>query len=93
MSVYPDVVGTLCASEAGLSRPSGQANETDLCVVQNTILYNEESITSPQNRSNPSMNGVSHTLSSTGCHRAILCVQNEGLCLQRTNGFMGVEKK
>lgn len=92
MSVYPDVVGTLCASGAGLSRPSGQANETDLCIVQNTILYNEESITSPQNRSNPQMNGVSHTLNSTGCHRAILCVQNEELYVASTNGFMRVEK-
>lgn len=92
MSVYPDVVGTLCASGAGLNRPSGQANETDLCIVQNTYLYNEESVTSPQNRSNPQANGVSHTLNSTGCHRAILCVQNEDLCLQRTNGFMRVEK-
>ena len=90
--VYPDVVGTLCASGAGLSRPSGQANETDLCIVQNTILYNEESITSPQNRSNPQMDGVSHTLNSTGCHRTILCVQNEELYVASTNGFMRVEK-
>lgn len=31
---HPDVAGTLCASGAGLSRPAGNANETDLCVVQ-----------------------------------------------------------
>lgn len=31
--VLPDVVGTLCASAAGLSRPAGQGNETDMCVV------------------------------------------------------------
>ena len=42
MSVYPDVVGTLCASGAGLSRPSGQANETDLCIVQSTHPYNDK---------------------------------------------------
>lgn len=42
MSVYPDVVGTLCASGAGLSRPSGQANETDLCIVQSTHPCNDK---------------------------------------------------
>lgn len=42
MSVYPDVVGTLCASGAGLSRPSGQANETDLCVVQSAYPCNDK---------------------------------------------------
>lgn len=92
MSVYPDVVGTLCASGAGLSRPSGQANEPDLCVVQNTYLYNEESVTSPQNRSNPQANEVSHTLNSTGCHRTLLCLQNEELYAASTNGFMRIEK-
>jgi DNA (cytosine-5)-methyltransferase 1 len=30
---HPDVAGTLCASGAGMSRPAGQANETDLCVA------------------------------------------------------------
>lgn len=40
--VYPDVVGTLCASGAGLSRPSGQANETDLCIVQSTHPCNDK---------------------------------------------------
>ena len=29
----PDVTGTLCASAAGLTRPAGQRNETDLCIV------------------------------------------------------------
>lgn len=29
----PDVTGTLCASAAGLSRPAGQGNETDMCIV------------------------------------------------------------
>jgi len=32
--VHPAIAGTLCASGAGLSRPAGQCNETDLCVVQ-----------------------------------------------------------
>jgi DNA (cytosine-5)-methyltransferase 1 len=31
---YPDITGTLCASDAGLNRPAGQGNETDLCIVQ-----------------------------------------------------------
>ena len=31
--VHPKITGTLCASGAGLSRPAGMANETDLCVV------------------------------------------------------------
>ena len=31
---YPQTTGTLCASGAGLNRPAGQCNETDLCVVQ-----------------------------------------------------------
>jgi len=29
---HPDVTGTLCASGAGLNRPAGQGNETDLCI-------------------------------------------------------------
>ena len=35
----PDVTGTLCASAAGLSRPAGQGNETDLCVVEKECSY------------------------------------------------------
>lgn len=31
--VLPDVTSTLCASAAGLSRPDGQGNETDMCIV------------------------------------------------------------
>jgi DNA (cytosine-5)-methyltransferase 1 len=31
--VHPKTSGTLCASGAGLSRPAGRANETDLCVA------------------------------------------------------------
>jgi DNA (cytosine-5)-methyltransferase 1 len=30
---HPCVAGTLCASGAGMSRPAGNANETDLCVA------------------------------------------------------------
>ena len=30
---HPQVAGTLCASGAGLSRPAGQGNELDFCVV------------------------------------------------------------
>lgn len=31
---HPPIAGTLCASGAGLTRASGQANEVDLCIVQ-----------------------------------------------------------
>ncbi len=31
--VHPDLAGTLCASGAGLSRPAGQGNELDFCIV------------------------------------------------------------
>lgn len=34
VTVHPAIDGTLCASGAGLSRASGQANEGDLCIVQ-----------------------------------------------------------
>lgn len=30
---HPQIAGTLCASGAGLSRPAGQGNELDFCVV------------------------------------------------------------
>lgn len=33
VSVHPRVAGTLCASGAGMSRPAGQGNETDLVVA------------------------------------------------------------
>jgi DNA (cytosine-5)-methyltransferase 1 len=33
---HPDIAGTLCASGAGLSRPAGMCNETDLCIVTET---------------------------------------------------------
>jgi len=38
---HPDVSGTLCASGAGLSRPAGMANETDLCVAVDCRNLNE----------------------------------------------------
>ena len=31
--VHPQITGTLCASGAGLDRPAGMKNETDLCIV------------------------------------------------------------
>ena len=33
IETYPQIAGTLCASGAGLSRPAGQGNELDFCVV------------------------------------------------------------
>lgn len=35
--VHPQVVGTLCASGAGMNRASGQANEGDFCIVQGAL--------------------------------------------------------
>lgn len=32
--LHPKIVGTICASGAGLNRPAGQGSETDLCIVQ-----------------------------------------------------------
>ena len=37
--VYPDVVGTLAASGAGLNRPAGQGNELDFCIVKHNVPY------------------------------------------------------
>ena len=37
--VHPKIAGTLCASGAGLSRPAGQKNEPDLCVVRPDAGY------------------------------------------------------
>ena len=36
----PQVAGTLCASGAGLSRPAGQGNELDFCVVSAGVQHN-----------------------------------------------------
>ena len=38
-SVYLDVTDPLCGSAAGLNRPAGQCNETDLCIVQEVKDY------------------------------------------------------
>ncbi|MDD3021784.1 MAG: DNA cytosine methyltransferase [Alphaproteobacteria bacterium] len=38
--VYPTVTGTICASGAGTSRPAGQGNETELCIVQRAFRSN-----------------------------------------------------
>ena len=32
--VHPQIVGTLCASGAGLSRPAGMGSETDFCITR-----------------------------------------------------------
>lgn len=37
--VYPEIAGTLCASGAGLSRPAGQGNELDFCVLSAGFRY------------------------------------------------------
>ncbi len=37
--VHPPVVGTLCASGAGLSRPAGMGSESDLCIVSAGFRY------------------------------------------------------
>lgn len=40
---HPQVAGTLCASGAGLSRPAGQGNELDFCVVSAGFKYKASS--------------------------------------------------
>jgi len=42
--IHPPVTGTLCASGAGMSRPAGMANETDLCVAVDCRHLNESEI-------------------------------------------------
>jgi len=46
---HPDVAGTLCSSGAGLSRPAGNANETDLCVVQSQSIPIQDKATRYKN--------------------------------------------
>ena len=45
---HPQTAGTICASAAGLNRPAGMGNETDLCVVtfsfQRSDQYKESEI-------------------------------------------------
>lgn len=38
---HPQIAGTLCASGAGLSRPAGQGNELDFCVVSAGFQHKE----------------------------------------------------
>ena len=40
---HPQIAGTLCASGAGLSRPAGQGNELDFCVVSAGCKYKASS--------------------------------------------------
>ncbi len=40
---HPEIAGTLCASGAGLSRPAGQGNELDFCVVSAGFKYKASS--------------------------------------------------
>lgn len=40
---YPKIVGTLCASGAGLSRSAGMASETDLCIIPSSQNFDESS--------------------------------------------------
>ncbi len=40
---HPQIAGTLCASGAGLSRPAGQGNELDFCVVSAGFKYKASS--------------------------------------------------
>ena len=48
--VHPQTAGTICASGAGLNRPPGMGNETDLCVatfsIQSMGQYRESEISS-----------------------------------------------
>jgi len=50
--LHPDVAGTICANGAGTSRPAGQANETDLCVVQQTVERKIKNLTPGESQTN-----------------------------------------
>lgn len=41
--VHPQISGTLCASGSGLSRPGGQGNELDFCIVTAGFKYKASS--------------------------------------------------
>jgi DNA (cytosine-5)-methyltransferase 1 len=60
--VYPEITGTICASGAGTSRPAGQCNESELCIV---LPFDTTQITSPQNGNNPKYGDPCHPLCST----------------------------
>jgi DNA (cytosine-5)-methyltransferase 1 len=76
--VHPDVTGTLCASGAGLSRPGGMGNETDLyvsyCLQGNMIGRQDKN--GPQGRG--INEEVSFTLSATD-HHAVASVDCRNL--------------
>jgi DNA (cytosine-5)-methyltransferase 1 len=58
---HPAVSGTLCASGAGLNRPSGNANETDLCVA----FCLQGNMIGRQAHNGPQGNGVNEEVSFT----------------------------
>ncbi|MDR0324926.1 MAG: DNA cytosine methyltransferase [Oscillospiraceae bacterium] len=75
--VHPPVTGTLCASGAGLSRPAGNANETDLCVT----YCLQGNMIGRQDHNGPQGNGineeVSFTLSATDHHAVAIPINTQ----------------
>lgn len=61
LEAHPSVSGTLCASDAGVSRPAGMASEPDLCVAYAL----QGNMIGRQHKNGPSGSGVSENLSFT----------------------------
>ena len=78
--VHPQITGTLCASGAGMNRPAGMANETDLIVCQH-IAFN--------GRQDPVSGAVTGALDTD---RATQCIVYEALYAgqetRRTVGYV-----
>jgi DNA (cytosine-5)-methyltransferase 1 len=64
----PRIAGTLCASGAGLNRPAGQGNETDLCAVMGESSFGgyKEGRVSALKASGGALGGGSENLIATG---------------------------
>ncbi len=85
---HPCIAGTLCASGAGMSRPAGNANETDLCVVQPASVcaygFDLQQITSKTNRS--SLKEIQPVLCKAGAPHVVISgaedTDGKAYCLQ-----------
>lgn len=66
LCAHPKTAGTLCASGAGLNRPAGQGNETDLCIcIAGNVIERK-----PQNGGNGigAQENISYTLNTIDRH-------------------------
>jgi DNA (cytosine-5)-methyltransferase 1 len=92
-TVHPDVAGTLCASGAGLNRPGGQGNETDLCVTYPSFCLQSNMI-GRKDRNGPQGGGVnteqSFTLGATDKH-AVACLSADAAAADCRNFYENIE--